>query len=412
MRILYFDCPAGLSGDMTLGALLDLGLDEGAFRAELDKLDMREEYVLDISKGKKSGISGTAVRVLLQHHHHEPGKEADAHEHEHEHEHEHAHEHHHRGLRDIVALIERSALSGGVKKKAVSMFAELAAAEGRVHGIPPEEVHFHEVGAVDSIVDIVGACICMESVNADRIVFSPLNTGSGRVKCAHGLMPVPAPATAELLAGVPCYSDGTMSELTTPTGALIARCFADAYGPLPSMTVDKAGYGLGFKDFEFPNAARAILGHTGSEEAQAVCILECNIDDMSGQAAGYALEKLFGAGALDAFFTPIFMKKNRPAYMISAICSMENRVAIERVLLAETTTLGVRVHEASRVTLPRRVEAVETPWGSVRVKVAEGPEGSKIAPEYEDCRKAAAASGRPFNDVYAQAQSLARQKLL
>jgi uncharacterized protein (TIGR00299 family) protein len=403
MRILYFDCPAGLSGDMTLGALLDLGIDETLFRAELSKLGMDGEYTLEITKGSKCSVAGTAVRVHLAHEHHH-----------HEHEHEHEHEHFHRKHSDIVRMLETSTLDGDIKKKSISMFNLLAEAEGKIHGVPAQDVAFHEVGAVDSIVDIVGACVGMKMAGADRVVFSPLNTGSGQVKCAHGLLPVPAPATAELLKGVPCYSDGTPSELTTPTGALIARVFADAYGPLPAMTIEKSGYGLGFKDFEFPNAARAILGETGSGEAQTVCVVECNIDDMPGEAAGYALERLFEAGALDAFFTPIYMKKNRPAYRITAICSPDKRQDIERVLLAETTTLGVRVYEARRTTLPRRVETVETPWGTVRVKIAKGPEGSgsgsKIAPEYEDCRAAALRSGQTFQNVYAEAFSLARQK--
>jgi pyridinium-3,5-bisthiocarboxylic acid mononucleotide nickel chelatase len=395
MRILYFDCPAGLSGDMALGALLDLGLDEAALRLELGKLRIGGEYALEILKGAKCGIAGTAVRVHL-------GNEAHPADH-------HDTGHAHRKLQDIISLLDNSALQQEVKDKSIRMFNLLAQVEGKVHGIPAEEVAFHEVGAVDSIIDIVGTCVCMQMVKADRIVFSPLNTGSGRVKCEHGLLPVPAPATVELLKGVPCYSDGTMSELTTPTGALIARSFGDAYGPMPEMTIQKTGYGLGFKDFAFPNAARAILGNAGADEALAVCVVECNIDDMTGEAAGYALEKLFEAGALDAFFTPVYMKKNRPAYKMTAVCSVGKRAEIERVLLSETTTLGVRTAEVQRATLLRHTEVVETQWGNVRVKIAEGPQGLKIAPEYEDCRSVAAASGRPFNDVYAEALSLARQ---
>jgi pyridinium-3,5-bisthiocarboxylic acid mononucleotide nickel chelatase len=403
MRILYFDCPAGLSGDMTLGALLDLGLDAAILTAELEKLHIQDEYSLHIQHGAKCGIAGTSVHVHLEH---------DEHDHEHAGEEHggHAHHHHHRNLQDIVRLIEGSDLNQAVKAKAISLFTLLAQAEGKVHGIAPEEVHFHEVGAVDSIVDIVGVCVCMDMLKPDRVVFSPLNTGSGRVKCAHGLMPVPAPATAELLTGVPSYSDGTMSELTTPTGALIAKVFADAYGPMPEMVIEKSGYGLGFKDFEFPNAARAMLGRTAQEESQTVCVIECNIDDSTGEVLGYALEKLFQAGALDAFFTPIYMKKNRPAYRLTAIVDSSKRAAVERVMLCETTTLGVRVYEARRTTLPRRIETVSTPWGDVRVKVAYGPAGPKIAPEYEDCRTVAESSGQTFLNVYASAKSLAEQK--
>ena len=292
------------------------------------------------------------------------------------------------------------------------MFRLLAEVEGRVHGLPPEEVAFHEIGAVDSIIDIAGVCIGMRLLKADRVVFSPLNTGSGRVQCSHGLMPVPAPATAELLKGVPCYSDGTMGELTTPTGALIARSFAESFGPLPEMTIEKTGYGLGFKDFEFPNAARAILGSAESGEAQTVCVIECNLDDMTGEAAGYALERLLNGGALDAFFTPIYMKKNRPAYMLTAIASQEKRGEIERILLTETTTLDVRTTQARRSILARRIETVSTQWGDVRVKIADGPGGLKAAPEYDDCRSIAESSGQPFRDVYAEAMSLARRKFI
>ncbi len=398
MKILYFDCPAGLSGDMTLGALLDLGVDRAVFEAELKKLGMAGEYKLSIGRGVKRGVTGTAVRVHLAHDHHEG--EGDDHD----------HHHHHRRLSDITCLIDESGLSNAVKQKASAMFRLLAEAEGKVHGVTPEEVHFHEVGAVDSIVDIVGSCICLELLKPDRILFSPLNTGSGRVKCAHGLMPVPAPATAELLTGVPSYTDGTMSELTTPTGALIARVFADDYGPRPQMTIEKTGYGLGFKDFDFPNAARVFLGHDDAGEAQTVTVIECNLDDMTGEAMAYALERVFAAGALDAFYTPILMKKSRPAQKLTAICATEKRDDVERAILAETTTLGVRSYEARRTTLPRRIETVQTPWGDVRVKIAQGPAGSKIAPEYEDCRVAAERSGESFLTVYAMAQSLAQQK--
>ncbi len=400
MRILYFDCPAGLSGDMTLGALLDLGVDRAAFEAELQKLGMAGEYELHIHRDQKLGITGTAVHVHLAHDHHE-------------HEgHDHDHHHHHRRLKDILELINGSALTQTVKDKASAMFTLLAEAEGKVHGVAPDEVHFHEVGAVDSIVDIVGACICLDILKPDRIVFSPLNTGSGRVKCAHGLMPVPAPATAELLTGVQSYTDGTMSELTTPTGALIARVFADGYGPRPQMTIEKTGYGLGFKDFEFPNAARVFLGSDAAGEAQTVTVIECNIDDMTGEAMAYALERVFAAGALDAFYTPIIMKKNRPAQRLTAICANNKRTDVERIILVETTTLGVRSYEARRTTLLRRIETVATPLGDVRVKIAQGPAGPKIAPEYEDCRCIAESTGQSFLTVYATAQSLAQQKFL
>ena len=399
MKILYFDCPAGISGDMTLGALLDLGVDEATLRTELEKLGMVGEYVFSAGRAQKCGVTGTQVKVKLAHDHHAIN------------DHEHEHEHHHRHLSDIVALIEGSGIKVSVKERAVAMFTELARAEGKVHGLPPEEVHFHEVGAVDSIVDIVGVCIAMDLMGADRVLFSPINTGSGQVRISHGLVPVPAPATAELLIGLQSYSNGTPSELTTPTGALIARVFGQGFGPLPQGTVRRVGYGLGFKDFDFPNCVRAMLIEEGNAEAQQVFLLACNVDDMTGEAAGYALLKLLEAGALDAWFTPIYMKKNRPAYEISVLCAPEARQAVEKVLLAETTTLGIRVQQAGRTTLPRRIETVETPWGPIHVKVAEGPAGVKLAPEYEDCREAAERAGLPFLTVYAKAQAAAQQNL-
>lgn len=396
MKVLYFDCPAGLSGDMALGALLGLGLDEAAFRAELGKLGMNAEYALEVKRGEKCGIAGTAVRVHLA------GGGGFAHES--------ADRHGHRKLSGIVNLICGSALDAAVKEKAMDMFRLLARSEGTVHGIPPEEVTFHEVGTVDSIVDIVGTCVAMRMLGAGRVVFSALNTGSGSMRCGHGLLPVPAPATLELLKGVPCYSDGTQGELTTPTGALIARSFADAFGPMPEMAVEAVGYGLGSKDFPFPNAARAIVGRVEPGGERSVCVVECNIDDMPGEAAGYALEKLFAAGALDAFFTPVYMKKNRPAFVLTAVCSPDKQEDIGKTMLAETTTLGVRAHLARRNTLRRRVEAVETPWGRIRVKIADGPEGPKLAPEYEDCRAAALSSGQPLMKIYAEALASARSK--
>jgi uncharacterized protein (TIGR00299 family) protein len=396
MKTLYFDCPAGISGDMTLGALLDLGVDEAALRSQLSSLGVDGEYELSISHAEKHGITGTQVKVHLVHG-------------EHGHEAEHSHPHAHRHLSDITELIMTSGLPERVKSKAVELFTELAVAEGKVHGVPTDHVHFHEVGAVDSIVDIVGVCIAMDLLGADRVVFSPVNTGSGRVRCQHGLMPVPAPATAELLTGVPSYSDDTQSELTTPTGALIARCFATGFGSRPAMTIRKVGYGLGFKDFDFPNALRVMLGDDGSSEAEAQTVweLKCNLDDMTGEAMGYALERLLSGGALDAWYTPIHMKKNRPAWLLTALCAPERRADVERLLLSETTTLGVRACAFQRTTLRRDWRTVETPWGAVRVKTAQAPDGVHAAPEYEDCARLAREHGVPFLRVYAAAGAAA-----
>ncbi len=383
MKTAYFDCFAGISGDMTLGALLDAGVDAGAFRAELAKLpDI--EYELQISTVVKQGMQATDVNVII------------------------SEDHHHRRLKDITAIIETSTLSDGVKSRAISIFRRLAQAEGKVHGTSPDEVHFHEVGAVDAIVDIVGACIGLELLGIEKIVASPLPMGHGFVHAAHGRIPLPAPATVELLTGVPVYSAGIEGELVTPTGAAIIRTLASEFGDMPRMTIQSTGYGAGKSDFGIPNLLRVIVGETADSTADIpshrVAILETNIDDMNPEFYDAAFESLFTAGALDVYMTPIYMKKNRPATLLSVICSPDKVDSLSRTALAETSSFGVRVTYAERRCLDRQWETVSTKYGEIRIKIGL-MQGERItaSPEYADCKSAAQAHGIPVRKVYEDA---------
>lgn len=387
MKILYFDCFSGISGDMILGAMLDAGVDETLLRQELSKLSI-EGYELEVSKGIKNGISGTDVKVILHQEHH------------HDDDHERIH-HDHRNLSDVEHIIDESALSENVKTTAKGIFLRLAQAEAHVHGTSIDQIHFHEVGAVDSIVDIVGAAICLDILKADLIYASPVNVGSGFVRCQHGLLPVPAPATLELLKGIPSYSSGANGELVTPTGAAVLSYISRNFGPLPSITVERVGYGLGKRDLkDVPNVLRVVIGEQASAVRDEVAILECNIDDMNAEIYGYVMDDLFKAGAVDVFYTPIMMKKNRPAVKVTVLCPKDKEDVLIDILLKETSTLGVRRYYAARHMLPRRWLDVATPWGTVRVKEADYGEGIKYAPEYDDCAAIARANDVPIRDVY------------
>lgn len=383
-RILYFDCFAGISGDMTVAALLDLGVDPADLRAELDKLGV-DGWDIAISQGNRNGLRGTRFEVNLQHavssHHH-------------------SHQHPHRNLYDIEAIIDNSSLHDGVKNRSKEIFAVLASAEARVHGRPVEEVHFHEVGALDSIIDIVGAAICLDILGIEHICASPLNLGGGLVHCAHGTLPVPAPATAEILQGVPVFSSGVQVELVTPTGAAIIKTLARDFAPLPRMTIEKSGYGIGSREIpEMPNLLRVLLGSPPAGETYM--ILETNIDDMNPEIYSYLFPLLLEKGALDVYLTGIIMKKNRPGVMLSILCRRGDVKALQEILFTETTTLGVRCREVERVELARTQATVDTSLGAVRVKQAylEG-ELLKSAPEYEDCRAMAEKHGLPLREVY------------
>jgi len=391
VRIAYFDCFAGISGNMVLGAFLDAGMPLSRLEEGLEALEL-PGWRLAVKKGQKMGITGTHVQVI-------PTR----------------HEHAHRHFQVIVEIIDRSSLPPEVKKRAQRIFHALAVAEGQVHGVPVEQVHFHEVGAVDSIIDIVGAALCLEWLKAERHMASPVHLGSGFVQTSHGRLPVPAPATALLLQGLPAYGSEVVGELTTPTGAAILKCTVDAAGPWPPMQVEQIGYGLGDRDFPVPNALRLVIG-TLPEEGVAVGVdrdevevIEANLDDMNPEFFPYVSEQLFRAGALDVFLTPVIMKKGRPGYMITLLTEREKAPACVKVMLRQTSTLGVRQYKAGRTKLRRSWQEVEIDGVPVRVKIGcWGEEVVNLAPEYEDCAKAAVATGRPLKEIY----DVARQKAI
>jgi pyridinium-3,5-bisthiocarboxylic acid mononucleotide nickel chelatase len=382
---------------MLLGALIDLGLPLDRLREALGSLAV-EYGSISADRVLRSGISATKFRA------HAAGQRPDPHHHGSDHLHHHSHSHH--SLKEIEAAIGRSALSAAARERALGLFQRLAETEAAIHQVPVERIHLHEVGAVDSIIDIVGAVHGLEWLGADEVVASPLNVGSGRVACAHGTYPVPAPATARLLEGVPVYAAGPATELTTPTGALLVTGYARSYGPLPPMRVDRIGYGAGDKDFpNHPNVLRMLLGSTdtaGTEER--IVALECEIDDMNPQLFGPLMDRLYAAGAHDVFYAAVQMKKNRPGTLVTVIAPPGRREQIAGVLFAETTTIGLRYQEMRRERLDRDVIGVETPLGEIRFKVARrGGRVVNAAPEFEDCARAAAERGVPIKDVQAQA---------
>jgi pyridinium-3,5-bisthiocarboxylic acid mononucleotide nickel chelatase len=376
MKICYLDAFSGISGDMTVGALIDAGADSAALVRMLDSLGTGASF--RIEKTARRGIAASKFHV--------DGGDAKSHRH----------------LHHILELIAKSAASGRAKQDATAVFQKLGEAEAKVHGMPLEKVHFHEVGAVDSICDIVGACVALDLLGVDAIHSSPLNVGSGTVKTEHGILPVPAPATAELLVGKPVYARGPAVELTTPTGAAIAATLAADFGALPPMRIIATGYGAGDKDFpEHANVLRVLIGETsGAEESTTVAVLEANIDDSSPQVLGYAMERLLEAGALDVTLESVLMKKNRPGTLIRVIARPEDREALAQVMFAETSTLGLRIHSAERRVKARHTVEVETAHGKVKMKIAD--DGS-FAPEYEDCRTLARATGVPLKQILAEA---------
>lgn len=390
-RILYFDCFSGASGDMILGALLDAGLPLERLRAAVGSLAL-DGVTLEAERVERSGIGATKFRVRGadpdrrhdhggSHQHHDHHSEPDQHGHHH-------HDHGYRGLSEICEMVDRSALSGSAKDRAKRLFRRLAETEADIHQRPVEEIHLHEVGAVDSIIDIAGAVFGLEWVGADRIVSSPLNVGSGTVTCAHGVLPVPAPATARLVAGVPVYSTGVEAELLTPTGALLVTDYASQYGPLPALRVRQVGYGAGDRDLPgSPNVVRVVIGEDDAGgRLQRVVVIESEIDDMNPQIFGVLMDRLHAAGALDVFYAPIQMKKNRPGTLVSVVALPADREALTALLFRETTTLGVRFREMDRERLDREQVTVETPLGPVRFKVAgRGGDVVNASPEFDDC---------------------------
>jgi pyridinium-3,5-bisthiocarboxylic acid mononucleotide nickel chelatase len=398
-RLVYFDCASGASGDMLLGALVDLGLSIDLLAAELAKLPL-SGYRLDAHKVHRSGLHATKVDVVTND---GRGSATDGHGHEHGHG---------RTLPDILRLLDHSALEPEIKERAAACFRRLAEAEGEVHGVPPEAVHFHEVGAVDSIVDVVGGVLGLAWLRADRFAASPLNVGTGTVSMSHGVFPVPPPATARLVRGVPVYGAGE-GELLTPTGALLVTAHASAYGPLPALKLEAIGHGAGTRDtHDRPNVLRLIVGEEeAAGESGRVLVLEAEIDDMSPQLYGPLIDRLLAAGALDAYLTPVQMKKNRPGTLVTVIAPPSRQHVIEDVFFAETTTLGVRRQEWDRTALDREVVAVDTPYGPIGVKV--GRRGGQVLnaqPEFDDCQRAAEARGVPVKEVWAAALSAFRAR--
>ncbi|MCT8975760.1 nickel pincer cofactor biosynthesis protein LarC [Clostridium sp. CX1] len=430
MRTLYYDCFSGISGDMNLGALIDVGVDKEYLIRELSKLNL-DEYEIKIDKDNRKGITGTKVDVILKHHSHT--NSVSSHDHHVEYHHisgenhkhchndtNHEHNHIHRNLQDIELIIQKSNLNENIKNISLGIFKKVAEAEAKVHGKTMKEVHFHEVGAVDSIVDIVGAAICFDCLKIDRIKASTVEVGSGFVKCAHGVMPVPAPATVEILKGVPLRSNLSF-EATTPTGAAILAYAVEEFTDSRNFKIDKIGYGIGQKDIgDIPNVLRVYIGEEIKEEmfsndlledpseyqeltADEVEVTECNIDDMNPEMYDYIMELLFNKGALDVYLTPIIMKKGRPAVKLNVIYTKEKSEEIREIILTQTTTLGIRKYKAHRDILKRDFVKVKTKYGEITVKNAYY-KGKKIKskPEYGDCKRAALENKVSINDVYSE----------
>lgn len=410
MRIAYFDCFAGISGDMILGALVDAGLDLETLKQDLSLLPL-EGYRLEAKPVSKMGITGTKVTVITRE------------------------EKSHRHLADIEAIIKASGLPEEVQNKSIAVFTRLAEAEAKIHGTTPDRIHFHEVGAVDAIVDIVGAVSGLWRLGIEEAYASPLRTGTGFVTCAHGVLPVPAPAALELLKGVPVYGGNIEKELVTPTGAAILTSYCQDYGSLPSMKIGQIGYGAGGWDLPIPNLLRLVIGEkeTAAEDpqlrfggkgeirAERALMVEVNLDDMNPEFFEHLLEALLAAGAMDVSLVPMQMKKNRPATMLKVLVSPDRLTAIQQVVFRETTSIGLRVYPVEKYMLPYEIIEVTGSWGGtplsplgpVRVKVARlGEKVLNIAPEYEDCRRIAGEQGLPLKQVYEAVKKTALEKLL
>jgi uncharacterized protein (TIGR00299 family) protein len=430
MRIAYLECFSGMSGDMFLGALVDAGVPARVLEETVAALGVGAK--LEISRVVRSGISATKVDVYVDGEKDLPREEywgRQRREHEHSHEH-HGHSHsgpgessragapaphslseHGRGLGEIREIISAAAIPEGAKKTAIAIFEALGRAEAKIHNTSIERVHFHEVGAVDAMVDIVCAAVGAEALGVDEIICSPLNVGGGMVKCAHGTFPVPAPATVELLGDAPVYSSGIQAELVTPTGAAIVKTLASRFAAFPEMKIEKSGYGAGSRDFPgHPNVVRLTVGEAASTALAAktasatITVLEANLDDLNPQVFGYVMDRLLEEGALDAFGMPVQMKKNRPGTLLTVLCKPEDSSKLTHLIFTETTTLGVRRRDEMRQTLARRWENVGTRWGEVRIKIASmNGTVTNYAPEYEDCRRIAAEHHVPLKTVMGEA---------
>lgn len=389
MKTLYFDCSSGISGNMTLGSLLEIVGDENYLLNELKKLNV-DGYKIEISKKVKNGITGTYVDVILEHEHEHTDEIKHEHHHEEEHHHTHEHNHEHRNLYDVNKIIDDSDIDERSKELAKRIFMRVAKAESKVHNKPLEEVHFHEVGAIDSIVDIIGTAILINKINPDKIISSIVNDGHGFIECAHGMMAVPVPATSEVFASsnVKFRQIDVDTELVTPTGAAIIAELAEEFTTLPAMVTERIGWGAGYKDLKIPNVLKVYYGEMEKQNENFV-VMETNIDDCSGEILGYTSEKLFENGALDVFYTPIFMKKNRPAYRLTVACKKEDMFKLQNVIFKETTTIGIRYRFESRTELGREMVEVATRYGRIKAKKVTSNGEIFIYPEYESIKEIA-----------------------
>ena len=400
MKTLYFDCSSGISGNMTLGALLEIVGDDNYLLNELKKLNV-DGYRIEISNKVKNGITGKYVDVIL---------EDDIHDHEHEHEHhhghshEHEHEHHHhahRNLNDVKAIIDNSSIDEKSKELAKRIFLRVAKAESKVHNKPLEEVHFHEVGAIDSIVDIVGTAILINKINPDKIISSVVNDGYGFIECAHGTMAVPVPATSEIFASsnVKFRQIDVDTELVTPTGAAIIAELAQEFTTLPAMITEKIGWGAGYKDLKIPNVLKVYYGEM-EKENESIVVMETNVDDCSGEVLAYTSEKLFENGALDVFYTPIFMKKGRPAYRLSVARKKEDMFKLQNIIFKETTTIGIRYRFEARTELGREMVEIDTKYGKIKAKKVTNNGETYVYPEYESLKEIAQKNDITLKELY------------
>jgi uncharacterized protein (TIGR00299 family) protein len=386
MKVAYFDCFSGASGDMILGALMDAGLSARLLREELKKLKLPSVH-LKATKVLKGGLSATQVVV--------EGK---------------SEKKSHRTLKEMLRIIDRSTLETWIKEKSKEIFQRIASVEGEIHQKPMEEIHFHEIGGLDSVVDIVGAVWGVRQLGIDRICVSRVNVGTGFVKCEHGTLPVPSPAALSLMRGKPIYSSGIEKELLTPTGAVLLSTLGSEFGNLPPMKVERIGYGAGRSELPHPNLLRVMIGTLDvAAGMEKVMVVETNIDDMNPQFYDYVMERLLALEVMDVFLTPILMKKNRPATLLTVICSVERLPSVTRFLLRETTTLGMRWHEEERARADREITTLRTKHGAIRFKLARW-EGRlvNLSPEYEDCKRLATQKGIPLKDIFEEAKKAAR----
>ncbi|TAL03234.1 MAG: nickel pincer cofactor biosynthesis protein LarC [Rhodospirillaceae bacterium] len=409
MKALFYQCSSGISGDMNLGAMVDVGVDQEYLAGELRRLRLDAEFALSFTRAEKSGIWGTRANVLVQH---APAVQPIS-----PHQHSDS-EHAHRRYTEIKDIIAGAGYSSSVESTCLRIFQHIAEAEARIHGCEIDDVYFHEVGAVDSIVDIVGAAICLDYLAVERVVCSTVELGSGFVRCDHGLLPVPAPATVEILKGIPCQFGGVDGEATTPTGAAILKGTVDSFDPVVGFRVARIGYGVGRRDFKVPNVLRLMLGEVMDDSPQAVsqeieCLeIKANIDDMTPEAFEPLMERLFEMGASDVFLTPIVMKKNRLAQMVSVLCAASKKDTLIDTLFEHSTTIGVRVHSASKRVLPRTLLTLETTFGKVRVKLVDLPDAkSRWKVEHDDIKTLAVANGVPYGAIRKDIEAEVRSQM-